>query len=366
MYQSVSNIALGLTTPLAKFHILGSGSAATSSIFVVDGAAGRLFTVNDSLSGSLFSVNLVSGLPVIEAFSDNTVRIGQYGQKALYVSQSAVGIGTETPTPGYKLEVSGSDAIIHNVRVGRGAGADQYSTAVGSGSLSSNTSGQYNTAIGRNTLMSNTSGLSNTALGYSALATNTDGDYNTAIGITALGSTTNASENTSVGYNANANLTSGNGNTYIGINADYTPDTNYSNTDDTISITSRWYGETSAQYYPRFWAPEYIGVADANTAYIFIIDYIAYGGFVMDYIVEQDANKGQRTGTLWANFDQGQNITSNEQVTADIGDTTDVILSVVFNGGYVKVECNNSANDQVAHFSLSFRLLPRYRNFNPF
>jgi autotransporter adhesin len=86
----------------------------------------------------------------------------------------------------------------------------------------------------------------------------------------------------------------------------------------------------------------------------------------MDYIVEQDANKGQRTGTLWANFDQGQNITSNEQVTADIGDTTDVILSVVFNGGYVKVECNNSANDQVAHFSLSFRLLPRYRNFNPF
>ena len=83
-------------------------------------------------------------------------------------------------------------------------------------------------------------------------------------------------------------------------------------------------------------------------------------------MVEQDANKGQRTGTLWANFDQGQNITSNEQVTADIGDTTSVILSVVFNGGYTKVYCDNSNNDQIAHFSLSFRLLPRYRNSNPF
>jgi hypothetical protein len=86
----------------------------------------------------------------------------------------------------------------------------------------------------------------------------------------------------------------------------------------------------------------------------------------MDYMVEQDSNNGQRTGTLWANFDQGQNITSNEQVTADIGDTTNVILSVVFNSGYVKIECDNSANSYTAYFSLSFRLLPRYRNQNPF
>jgi hypothetical protein len=220
MYQSVSNISLGLTTPLAKFHIVGSGSAATSSIFVVDGAAGRLFTVNDSLSGSLFSVNLVSGLPVIEAFSDNTVRIGQYGQKALYVSQSAVGIGTETPTPGYKLEVSGSDAIINDIRVGRGGGGYVTSTAVGSGSLASNSSGNYNTALGFYTLYSNTNGYNNTAIGYNALP-----------------SIASSYDNTAIGYQANNNLTSGGGNTSIGANCDYTPDTNYANTDNTISIT---------------------------------------------------------------------------------------------------------------------------------
>jgi hypothetical protein len=381
MYQSVSNISLGLTTPLAKFHILGSGSAATSSIFVVDGAAGRLFTVNDSLSGSLFSVNLVSGLPVIEAFSDNTVRIGQYGQKALYVSQSAVGIGTETPKAGYKLEVSGSDAIIHNVRVGRGAGADQYSTAVGSGSLSSNTSGTFNTAIGRGSMASNTIGYYNTALGYNSLSSNTTGYYNTALGHNALtvnnavGNTAvglnalaaaTSNNNTAVGVNANVSLGSGGGNTSIGYECDYTPDTFSANTSNTISITSKWDGDSGTQYYPRFWAPDYYGVGDGATDYIFIIDYIAYGGFAMDYMVEQSGNKGQRTGTLWANFDQGIAITSNEQVTADIGDTTDVILSVVFNGGYTRVLCDNSSNDKSAYFSLSFRLLPRYRNYNPY
>jgi hypothetical protein len=59
-----------------------------SNVFTVDGTAGRLFSVDDSLSGSLFSVNTAAGLPVIEAFSDNTIRVGQYGKQALFVSQS--------------------------------------------------------------------------------------------------------------------------------------------------------------------------------------------------------------------------------------------------------------------------------------
>ena len=125
---SGSNVGIGTLVPAAKFqvsgtinvaNIRGSGSLATSSIFTVDGAAGRLFSVNDSLSGSLFSVNTIAGLPVIEAFSDNTVRIGQYGQKALFVSQSRIGVGTETPTAllhitgatGNLFEVDGSGSV---------------------------------------------------------------------------------------------------------------------------------------------------------------------------------------------------------------------------------------------------------------
>jgi hypothetical protein len=87
-------------------QLLGSGS----SVFSVDGTVGRLFEVDDSLSGSLFSVNTAAGLPVIEAFSDNTVRIGQFGQRALFVSQSRVGIGTENPST--NLHISGSSSRV--------------------------------------------------------------------------------------------------------------------------------------------------------------------------------------------------------------------------------------------------------------
>ena len=56
--------------------VVGSGSA--QPIFTVQGSQGELFSVTDSLSGSLFSVNDISGLPVMEVFSDNTILMGDY------------------------------------------------------------------------------------------------------------------------------------------------------------------------------------------------------------------------------------------------------------------------------------------------
>jgi hypothetical protein len=61
-----------------------------STVFSVEGSSGQLFSVTDSLSGSLFSVNTIAGLPVIEAFSDNIVNIGKYGAYGLIVSGSVV------------------------------------------------------------------------------------------------------------------------------------------------------------------------------------------------------------------------------------------------------------------------------------
>ena len=76
----------------------GSGSTGRTDLFTVNGNNGTLFSVSDDLSNSLFSVNTIAGLPVIEAFADNTVVMGQYGQNVLVVTGSRVGIGTATPS----------------------------------------------------------------------------------------------------------------------------------------------------------------------------------------------------------------------------------------------------------------------------
>lgn len=81
-----------------------------SNVFYVDGTAGRLFAVDDTFSGSLFSVNTIAGLPIMEAFSDNTVRMGQYGRQVFFISQSRVGVGKETLLNS-TLDVSGSMVV---------------------------------------------------------------------------------------------------------------------------------------------------------------------------------------------------------------------------------------------------------------
>ena len=90
----------------------GSGSV----LFDVQGSQGQLFSITDSLSGSLFAVKDISGMPVMEAFSDNTARIGQFGSKALFVSQSRVGIGKETPLNA-TLDISGSATVTGSLNV---------------------------------------------------------------------------------------------------------------------------------------------------------------------------------------------------------------------------------------------------------
>jgi hypothetical protein len=76
------------TSISSSLVVLGSGSS--QPIFTVQGSQGELFSVTDSLSGSLFSVNDISGLPVLEAFSDNTVLLGSYQAPALLTTNKIV------------------------------------------------------------------------------------------------------------------------------------------------------------------------------------------------------------------------------------------------------------------------------------
>lgn len=71
--------------PSGSLNLYGSGSTGRTEILSIDGNNGRLFTVSDDLSDSLFSVNTIAGLPVIEAFADNSVNIGQYSAPPIRV-----------------------------------------------------------------------------------------------------------------------------------------------------------------------------------------------------------------------------------------------------------------------------------------
>ena len=86
--------------------VIGSGNSTTSPLFTVQGSSGELFSVNDSLVGSLFSVNDISGLPILEVFSDNTTLMGSYQAPSLNTTTKVtLTAGTNTiysiPTSAY-------------------------------------------------------------------------------------------------------------------------------------------------------------------------------------------------------------------------------------------------------------------------
>ena len=68
------SIFSGESTDVVK--IFGSGN--TSPLFSVEGSVGELFTITDSLTGELFGVNNVSGLPILEVYDDNTIMMGNH------------------------------------------------------------------------------------------------------------------------------------------------------------------------------------------------------------------------------------------------------------------------------------------------
>jgi len=97
--ENSGNVGIGTTGPVAKLDVYQSGSTALN----VAGSQGQLFSVTDSLSGSLMSVNDISGVPILEVFSDDRVVAGTFGSNALVVNGGSVGIGTATPSYNFQV-----------------------------------------------------------------------------------------------------------------------------------------------------------------------------------------------------------------------------------------------------------------------
>ncbi|CAN5843947.1 hypothetical protein BH11VER1_BH11VER1_23150 [soil metagenome] len=111
------------------------------------------------------------------------------------------------------------DSWINGVRLGRGLAAVSSNTALGGGTLNTNTTGSNNTATGLKSLYANTTGANNSATGVNALRYNTTGRTNTATGVSSLYANTTGSNNAASGYQALKSNTTGGYNTVSGVNA---------------------------------------------------------------------------------------------------------------------------------------------------
>jgi hypothetical protein len=89
---------LSVTSPASTSSALYAYKSG-STVLDIQGSQGQLFSVIDALSGSLMSVNDISGLPIVEVFSDDRVVMGTYGAPGLIVSGSTATVATGSSAP---------------------------------------------------------------------------------------------------------------------------------------------------------------------------------------------------------------------------------------------------------------------------
>jgi hypothetical protein len=153
--------------------VIGSGT--TSPIFTVQGSSGELFSVNDSLIGSLFSVNNISGLPILEVFDDDTILMGSYVSPSLNTTKKlTLSAGTNTvysiPTSAYTgMFVDYTLTSSVGVRAGNimsiWSGSTAEYTDVSTNDIGSTTGVTFSVAIsGNNAVISSSATTSNWTL----------------------------------------------------------------------------------------------------------------------------------------------------------------------------------------------------------
>jgi hypothetical protein len=115
-YLSASNGTVNGPT----LTVYGSGSS--QPVLTVQGSQGELFSITDSLSGSLYSVNDISGLPILEVFSDNTVLIGNYQDPMLITTAKVVQTNSGSFTV-YSLPTASYDTAFFEYSIKSGSNA---------------------------------------------------------------------------------------------------------------------------------------------------------------------------------------------------------------------------------------------------
>ena len=100
----------GLTTSNIEFKddINNGTNTITMSMLSTDvlsfsGDSGQLFSISDSLTGTIFSVNDISGIPSVEVDDDGTIRLAEFAGNIL--------VGSNTDNGSDKLQVTGNTSV---------------------------------------------------------------------------------------------------------------------------------------------------------------------------------------------------------------------------------------------------------------
>jgi hypothetical protein len=122
------NITTGNTITYGQFGTPIKLRVLTDNSLSFEGSSGQLFTINDSLTGDIFNVNDITGLPSIRVNSDGNVFLAEYNGN--------VGIGNVAPA--HKLSVTGTMNVSGNANVGNlGAAAGVFSGNITAGNINS-------------------------------------------------------------------------------------------------------------------------------------------------------------------------------------------------------------------------------------
>jgi hypothetical protein len=101
---SIGEGSSAVTPSSAPLYVKGSTDGA--EVLAVDGVNGRLFTVTDSVLDTIYSVNTIAGLPILEILANSTVKIGKYGSNSITISNSRIAINSDTVDTNFPFYVS--------------------------------------------------------------------------------------------------------------------------------------------------------------------------------------------------------------------------------------------------------------------
>jgi len=133
-------------------QLIGSGSVSGSGLFEIQGNSTTLFSVTDDLTDELFAANDASGLSIVSAFADRTVKLGKPGGFGIVISGS-----NPMPTDAdARIEISGSTYFTGTTSDFKGVDEIQglqrpiTSSAIASGLTASNDNRGYYFTVGGN------------------------------------------------------------------------------------------------------------------------------------------------------------------------------------------------------------------------